>query len=652
MTKPLPFRDAHILIIDDQPSNLAVLQTILREAGYRHVRELLDPKQSALAFDEFRPDIILLDWLMPEVDGRAVLSLLESRLQADSCLPVIVLTADSNPSSRRVALAAGARDFVTKPFDLSEVLLRIRNHLETRLLHLREMQTASEAIRLRDALIDQASDAIIVLDPENRITYWNRGAENTFGWLAAETAMQRITSLFPVIHSEFIERQIDLHKSSSWSGLLTLDRKDGKKVQVASRWSTLVDVTGGCKSTLVICTDVTEAKRLEAQAYRAQRLTSIGTMAGGIAHDISNALNPIATASGMLRYSREDLDPDVTELLDITDICIGRATDLLRKILAFARGAPPQQRTVDLGMLIKSMVGMLQKTIRKTINVQHSLQEDLWSVNADPTEIDQVLMNLCINARDAMPSGGSLSVHASNIALSAPYSTEWTRIPPGNYVRITVSDTGIGMTPEVLQHIFDPFFTTKPAGQGTGLGLSVCHGIVKNHGGYLTVASEIDRGSTFAIYLPAIPIPARGTQRALDAFDSSPVRNLLGRVDACLTKETILVADDEESVRVACAKILETVGYRVLQARDGVEAVALLTEHQAEITAILTDLYMPGLNGLELASAVTKQAPQVRCILMSGSAAPDVACESYLKKPFTPDGLLNTLRQAIAMNSP
>jgi PAS domain S-box-containing protein len=382
--------------------------------------------------------------------------------------------------------------------------------------------------------------------------------------------------------------------------------------------------------------DITEKKQLEAQFLRAQRLESIGTLASGIAHDLNNILTPILGVAQLLPRKLPPVDPTTQRLLEILEINARRGGDLVKQVLAFARGEESQRTPLQAGHLLIEIGKIAQQTFPKSIQVKIQVStRDLWLVQADATQLHQVIMNLCINARDAMPQGGTLTIAAENCTLDESFARLHLDAQVGAYFKMSIADTGIGIPPDVFDRIFDPFFTTKSPGQGTGLGLSTVLTIVKNHGGFLDIITAVDKGTQFQIYLPALE---QGEELQIE-----PLAFQEGHQDL------ILVVDDESAIRQTVKAVLEIHGYQVLVAEDGIEAIALYAQHRREISLVLLDLVMPSFDGFRLIDTLTQLDPQVQIIAMSGLEAYQEQLSScdqvqaFLAKPFTAQDLLTAI---------
>jgi len=500
-----------------------------------------------------------------------------------------------------------------------------------------ERKRAEEQIREQAELLDQAQDAILVRDLDQNILFWNKGAEKLYGWSAAEVIGRNAEEILYKEHSaQFDAARQAIIEDGEWKGEVHQARRDGTEIIVESRWTLVRDEEGQPKSILIINTDVSEKKRMESQFLRAQRMESIGTLAGGIAHDLNNVLSPILMAIDMLQLKVGD--ENSRKWFEVLRTNAERGASMVRQVLSFARGVEGERVPLQPKHLIKEIVKILRETLPKSIEIKFEVPNDLWLISADATQMHQVLMNLCVNARDAMPEGGSISIKAQNVFLDENYARMHIEAKAGRFVSASVSDTGPGMAPEVQSRIFEPFFTTKEMTKGTGLGLSTALTIVKSHGGFINVYSELHKGSQFAVYLPALDVP--GTFDPAAAQTDLP----LGR------GELILVVDDEDSIREITRGTLETFGYTVLTASDGTEALALYADKKNEIAVVLTDMVMPFMDGPATIRALQRMNPDVRIIAASGLGTGMHAGEGtlegvsvFLNKPYTAEKLLKTL---------
>ncbi|HEY9819778.1 MAG TPA: response regulator [Candidatus Sericytochromatia bacterium] len=507
-------------------------------------------------------------------------------------------------------------------------------------LDISDRKIAEQKIREQAALLDITTDAIFVRDLDNKIRYWNKGAENLYGWQAQEAIGKKANNL--LYRWETIDQLQNSHKTltdcGSWQGELHQVTKQGKDIIVSSRWTLMRDEEGQPKSILTVNTDITEKKQLEAQFLRTQRMDSLGTLASGIAHDLNNALTPIMMTAQLLECKLQDEQSQ--EWLSILETNVKRSADLVKQVLLFSRGVEGKRTTLWVGRLISEIAQIAKQTFSRAIEIRTDIpKENLWTISGDSTQLHQILMNLCVNARDAMPEGGILEISAKNLWIDEHYVRMNIDAKVGSYVLITVSDTGIGIPKEIVDRIFEPFFTTKEVGKGTGLGLSTVIGIIKSHGGFVEVASEVGQGTQFKVYLPV-------TQLGETAAPAEARHEL-----ATGHGELILVVDDEDSIRQITKSSLEKSGYKVLIASDGIEAIVLYTQHKKEISVVLIDMMMPSMDGPNTIRVLQKINPQVKIIGVSGLVSNDKMIEllgnsvkTFLPKPYTSSELLKHLQ--------
>ena len=501
-------------------------------------------------------------------------------------------------------------------------------------------------VRMREQaeLLDIANDAITVLDLEGRVLYWNHAAEQLYGWPVEEALGRSASQLFfESAPTEFIQALEAVLKHGEWSGKLSQTNRDHKPVTVQSRATLVRDAAGQPKSILFVNTDVTGKIMLEAKFLRAQRLETIGSLASGIAHDLNNVLAPISMAVELLRPQLHD-EQDL-KILQMLGLSTQRGTDIVRQLLTFGRGVEAASGPLKPKTLIKEIARIIQETFPKSIKLRTALSEEVGEFQADATQIHQLLLNLCVNARDAMPDGGTLTLSIRRIQLEKSDPRLAGQIPEiavGPYLALTVADTGTGMTPEVRAGIFTPFFTTKPMGKGTGLGLSTVRDIARNHGGFVEIWSEVGQGTRFTVYFPALQTHTADASRA----EVAPIP--LGH------GELVLVVDDEQSVLRLAKNILETHDYRVVTAADGREALTAFARHTTAIRAVVMDLMMPNLGGSAAIKELRAHNPILPIILISGFPKDDpevVKCEgegiAFLSKPFTVQRLLVALNDAL-----
>ena len=506
---------------------------------------------------------------------------------------------------------------------------------------LRESETR---FREQARLLELAQDAIIVRDMGGCIQFWNQGAATLYGWKAEEALGRTVTELFEADPEKFQSAHEQLLRLGQWTGERHLRAKDGRELVAGIRWTLVRDAQGQPKSVLAIHTDLTEKKQLEAQFLRAQRLEGLGLLASGIAHDLNNILAPIVMAAPMLRELEDEAE--AKETLAMIQANVQRGTDIIRQLLIFGRGLKGERAPLQLQHIIKAMGTVIRETFPRDLIYQQTCPADLWPIVGDATQLHQVLMNLCVNARDAMPQGGALTVRAANCHLNEHQAAFTPEAHAGPYVVLEVQDTGMGIPPENLERIFDPFFTTKALGYGTGLGLSTVLGIVKSHGGFLQVESTLGQGTRFIVNLPASPDAL--TMAA--PIEQPPAPTTQG--------ELVLVVDDESAIRNVTQRMLEKHGYRVLLAKDGAEALAVYAQHAGQIKLVLTDLMMPVMDGAALAAALRRLEPELPIAATTGDMASpaqqrkmaqlkDLGVTVFLIKPYGATPLLQAIHELL-----
>ena len=502
-------------------------------------------------------------------------------------------------------------------------------------------RTAADArIHEQASLLDLAQDAIIVRDMEDMMLFWNKGAERLLGWPSKEAVGTKLDIVSRNDADRFAEAKRSVLALGEWAGELTHLDRDGREVRTESRWTLLRDSEGQPKAALTINTDVTERKKLEAQFLRAQRMESIGTLAGGIAHDLNNMLSPILVSVDLLRA--QELGRDTDSLLELIENSAERGAGLVRQILHFARGAEGKRIPVALDRVIRDVWKIARDTFPKNIQIaDFEPAPDLWMAKGDATLLHQVVLNLCVNARDAMPEGGTLRIEAENFQSRGCAADLRTAPAVGPHVVIRVTDTGTGIPADVRDKIFEPFFTTKDIGQGTGLGLSTSIAIIKGHEGLIDCESEVGRGTTFTVCLPAFP--------AGEQVDSVEVATL-----PTGESELILLVDDDESIRLVIKQTLEFFGYRVIAVADGFAAIETFRRSRHDISIVITDMMMPGMDGAATIRGLKEIDEGVRIIAASGLmsdaralAAAEAGAVAFLPKPYSAKVLLRTVRQLL-----
>ncbi|QLE49306.1 response regulator [Nostoc sp. C057] len=506
----------------------------------------------------------------------------------------------------------------------------------------RERKNAEQKIREQAAWLDITTDAIIVQDLVNKIQFWNKGAEHLYGWMAEE-ALSKNANQFLYQKQSFGQLkniQKTLVEHGSWQGELYQVTKQGQEIIVASRWTLVNDNEGQAKSVLIVNSDITEKKQLEAQFLRAQRMESLGTLASGIAHDLNNALTPMLMTVQLLEAQLPDEKSQ--QWLTIMETNVKRTADLVKQVLWFSRGSVGNFQTLQVRYLISEIENIIKQTFSRAIEIRIDVSEqNLWNIFGDATQLHQVLMNLCINAHDAMPNGGILKISAKNFWVDSHYAKMNIDAKVGSYVMISISDTGIGIKREIVDRIFEPFFTTKEVGKGTGLGLSTVLGIIKSHFGFVNVVTEVGKGTEFQVCLPVTQTMETDSKLAGDELPPGH-------------GELILVVDDEDSIREVTQTWLEKNAYKVIVASDGIDAIALYTEYQQEISVVLIDMMMPNMDGPTTINVLKKINPEIKIIGVSGLASNHEmikilgnSVKTLLSKPYTSSDLLRNLQMVI-----
>ncbi len=685
---------SRILLIEDSRAQAKKLRLILEAEGFT-VEVAPDAEQGFDCLTRSAFDLVITDVVMP---GRSGFDLCR-QIKSDPAYrntPVILLTSLTDPLDVMQGIACGADNFLTKPCEPSHLIGRIRGLLTSKALRAqgrvtvgvevvflgqrftitsdkeqildllistcedvvrtnRELQEAKANVersnrllegraRLSEekyhALMDQAGDAILVLNSGGTVLEANRRAEDLFGRPRVEILGRPFEGFLP--HHEpngspgLLER---LAEGPVRLDHLPLRQVKGRPVCVDLSAS-VVDL-GGERLVLVIARDTTERDRLEQQLQQAQKMEAIGRLAGGVAHDFNNLLTVITGYGEVLldRLLPGDATRDqVGEMKKAAD----RAASLTRQLLAFSRQQVVSPRPLDLNLVVSDLDKMLRRLIGEDVSLTSVPTSGLGLVKADPGQVEQVLMNLAVNARDAMPQGGKLTIETGNVDLDEDYCRLHLGTRPGRYVLLAVSDTGCGMTAEVKARIFEPFFTTKEVGKGTGLGLATVYGIVQQAGGHIEVYSEPGRGTTFKVYLPRVDVPAV-------CPEAGP-----GREENPRGTETVLVVEDEAIVRALTCHVLRESGYRVLEARHGRDALRLCEPHAGRIDLLVTDVVMPEMGGRELANRLAERVPGIQVLYLSGYTDDAVvrhgvleAETAFLQKPFTGRALTRKVREVL-----
>jgi PAS domain S-box-containing protein len=656
-----------ILIVDDVPANLDLLASILREHGYE-ARPVTSGRLALAAAKADPPSLILLDINMPEMNGFEVCE----RLKADKTLediPVLFLSALTETSDKLKAFSMGAVDYITKPFQSEEVCMRVGTHLNLRRLqaeveryskHLEDLvqekiseissnvtkrKRAEDELHRLATVVDQAGEAVCITDLSGIIQYVNPAFERITGYVREETLGKTPRILWSGAQDEDFYRNLweTISSGNRWEGRIINKRKDGTLYTETGTISPMYDASGRIVNYVSVKRDISEHLQMEALLNQAQKMEVVGRLSGGIAHDFDNLLSVITCYAQMLLTDPDLNDsarPQIQEIMRAGE----SASALTRQLLVFSRRHVIAPKCVDLGNIVSDMNKMLKRLLGKRISIRLENNPGLWRIKADPVQMQQIIMNLAVNARDSMPEGGKIIVKTENLKLEGDNHmlNSSSGVPPGSYVMLSVCDTGCGMSEEVRKHIFEPFFTTKDLGKGTGLGLATVYGIVKQSKGHIDVQSALGKGTTFRIYLPRHE--GKTEQVPKETREEPIVRG----------HETILLVEDESALLNMITTVLENFGYRVLPANSSAEAIRLAGKHAGEIQLLLSNVIMPEMNGRELSEKLHSAYPALKCLFISGYAGDSIsqigmldAEAHFIQKPFSSSGLAAKVRKVL-----
>jgi hypothetical protein len=643
---PVPLR---VLVLEDRPSDARLVVHELQQAGFEPLWDRVETEADFVARLEAPWDLILADYSLPQFDAASALHLVRQR---NLDIPFIIVSGTIGEELAVAAMKEGAADYLLKD-RLSRLGPAVKQALEQR--QLRESQRRA-ALALRESrertrlILDTAYDAFIAIDAEGLITDWNKQAEVTFGWTRQE-AIGRILAdtIIPPAqrqsHTAGLARFLVTGEGPVLKRRVELSavKRDGSEVAVELIvWPVRV---GSTWTFSAFVRDITDQKHLAEQLRQSQRMEAVGRLAGGVAHDFNNLLTVILGYSDVSLAQLRPGDP-LREFSEEIRKAALRASDLTRQLLAFSRRQVLSPVPLDLNGLLEGVEKMLRRLIGEDIDLAILPAADLWPVRVDPGQVEQVLMNLVVNARDAMPQGGKLTITTTNAELDASYCDTHADAREGEYALLTVSDSGAGIDRQTLAHIFEPFFTTKGPDKGTGLGLATVYGIVKQSGGHVAVYSEPGRGTCFKVYLPRDREAARGS-----AATAQPASSNHGN-------ETILLVEDEDGVRSLARMVLERHGYQVLEARHGGEALSLCEQTQEPIHLLATDVVMPQMSGRELAERIAPRRPHMKVLYLSGYMDDAIVRHGllhaevpFLQKPYTPESLAQKVREVLDRRS-
>ena len=638
-------RVLNILLVEDSEQDAELLLGELRHAGFDPRWHRVETEADFLAQLESSPDLILSDYSLPHFNGLRAAELLRER---GLDIPFILLSGEVGEEIAVEAMKRGAADYLLK-----DRMARLGHAVERALGQRRiqdERKRAEEALRASEERLRQLAENISavlwITDPAmSQVLYVSPAYEKVWG-RDCESLYRTPHAWLEAIHPEDQPRvrQAALKKQQrgEYDEVYRVVRPDGSVRWIRDRAFPIRNETGEVCRLVGTAEDITEQRSLEDQLRQAQKMEAIGQLAGGVAHDFNNILTVIQGHSELLT-NRDDLNPEMLESLNQIMLAGGRAANLTRQLLTFSRQQAIQPRPLDLNQVIADLNKMLVRIIGEDVRLQFDPAPQLPQVKADAGMIEQVLMNLVVNARDAMPAGGNLVVQTETIHLDDDHAKQDPQTRAGEFVKLTVRDSGCGMSPEVMARVFEPFFTTKPAGKGTGLGLATVFGIVKQHNGWVEVDSVIGWGTTFRVFLPVSRSAA--TEFVQRAAPGSMPRGT----------ETVLLVEDESAVRLLAKMALQRLGYHVLEAGSGVAALEVWDEHADEIELVVTDMVLPeGLTGRELAQRLRARKPGLKVLYTSGYSTEIVGRNfiveqdiHFLQKPYTPQKLAQAMRECL-----
>jgi two-component system, cell cycle sensor histidine kinase and response regulator CckA len=637
---------ARILVVDDAPEYAAMVVELLRssDAWQDAATAIALTYEDALRqLSSQRFDIALFDYMLGARDG---LALLREVRQRGIDTAVIVLTGRGAEEIAVEAMKSGAADYLSKANVSVETLERAVRHAFALHEQDRQRRQAEDALRASEerfrALVENSSDGLLLIDSEARVTYTTPASERHFGWKADQMIGR---SVFDFLDPEDRET-VSVRMTEALRRPGRVVTAEGRFRHADGSWRIMEGVAvnrltdRSVRAIIVNVRDLTERRKLEDQLRQSQKMEAIGQLAGGIAHDFNNLLTAIL---GYCNLMLDDIPMDNPLRTDLEEIRHAgeRAAALTRQLLAFSRRQMLQPQIVDINAIVRQLEKLLRRLLSADVELVTALAPSLPTVKVDPVSIEQVLMNLAVNARDAMPHGGRLTIETAAVDLDEGYTVNHAGVVPGRYIMIALSDTGEGMDEATRSRIFEPFFTTKEQGKGSGLGLATVYGIVKQSGGHIWVYSEPGHGTVFKVYLPHAEAATAALPR-----DEQP---------AALKKgwETVLLVEDENAVRALAREVLRRHGYVVLEARHGVDALRLAERHPDDIHLMITDVVMPHMGGRELAERLATARPKMKVLFMSGYTDQAVMHRhitpgsAFLQKPFTPEAFARKVRMVL-----
>jgi len=625
-----------ILHLEDSPEDAELIQARLASDGVVFEAVTVATQAEYLsALESGRFDIILCDYNLPGYDGLSALKLARAR---HPDVPVIIVSGEIGEERAVELLTSGARDYVLKD-RLARLAAAVQGASREAEEHAKR-EDAERKLWIKEAAIASSISGIILADLDGRITYANKAALVMIGYTEAEAIG---LDLLPVAQDRKQAEQMltELRRDGYWAGEIAARKKDGGELHVNLSGNLVYSADNTPLCLMLSFQDITEQRSLERQLRQIEKLESIGKLAGGVAHDFNNILS-VVLGYGLMALQKMTTDDPLRKKLEAMVRAGERGAALTRQLLIFSRKQVVELKVISLNPVVTEFEKMLRRLIAEDIRLTLALAPDAGHIRADAGQIEQVIMNLCVNARDVMPKGGKLLIETANVTLDEAYARVHPGAALGPHVMLAVSDTGCGMSSEVLLHIFEPFFTTKGPGKGTGLGLSVVYGIVKQSGASIAVYSELKHGTTFKVYFPCVK-PAAKTSGPRAAVAASKAQS-----------ETVLVVDDEEDIRKMVQETLQDRGYRALVGAGSQDALRLAETHTGPLHLLVTDVVMPEMSEKELAERVKAKHPQVKVLFMSGYTSNVMLNHgvngetlAFVEKPFTPATLARKVREVL-----
>ncbi len=647
-TKTEPASCLRILIVEDEALIAEEIRDRLTRLGFKPVGPVDSAADALRVAEQARPDLVLMDIrLKGKMDGIEAAGFIRQHME----IPVVYITAHSDRATLQRSRDTAPFAYVLKPFQERDLMVAIEMAIHRHSLE----QRLKESEQRYATTLESIGDGVISTDIEGRVTFMNPVAEALTGWKFAEAEGLPVEEVFPVVEEAGwtlienpLRQALDQRSVVSFADPFLLIGRDGLVIPVDDCAAPIIDAKGRVTGAVVAFRDIRN-RRLAEDALRkaeehlrqSQKMEAIGRLAGGVAHDFNNLLTVINGYSEIL-LRKSSLDDATRTIIEQINGAGERAASLTRQLLAFGRKQVLELKILDLNALVEGLEEMLRRLLGEDLDLAVTYGQGLGHVEADPGQIEQVIMNLAINARDAMPEGGKLLIETGNVDLDETIKKTRPEIEPGRYAQLAVSDTGSGMDEATMDHLFEPFFTTKEIGKGTGLGLATVYGIVKQSGGFIYVYSEPGHGTTFKIYLPVV---------GETCLSGKPFYSL---GQALHGNETILLVEDEDAVRSMLSSTLRSYGYTVLEAGRGPEAVHICEQHPGPIHLLVTDIVMPEMSGRQVAERLVALRPEIQVLYMSGYTDDTLVRQgvlgaevAFLQKPFAPDVLAQKVREVM-----